>query len=108
MIQLVMNLLLLLTVVIDSITEEEQATNQTNKRHSRRIIAIKETTFESLNTRRGLSLGKFRIKIYERSQSSTRSTRLSSLHVSKGGKKKVRNTGRNSYNEFWSCDFRRN
>jgi hypothetical protein len=68
--------LLLLTVVIDSITEEEQTSNQTDKRHSRRVVAIKETALETFNMRSGLSLRKLRIKIYERSQSSTRSTQL--------------------------------
>jgi hypothetical protein len=68
--------LLLLTVVIDGITEEEETSNQTDKRHSRRVVAIKVTALETSNTIRGLSLRQLRIKIYERPQSSTRSTRL--------------------------------
>ena len=50
--------LLLLTFVIDSITEEEETSNQTDKRHSRRVVAIKVTALETSNTRRGLSLRK--------------------------------------------------
>jgi len=73
-----------LTVVVNSITNQEQSTNESDQGLARRIGAIEETAFKSGYTGGSRTLGQLGVKVDQWAQSSTRTAGLEKIELENG------------------------